>query len=96
MHQRDVAFELARRGAKARVEEADEVGAGLVRREPRAGPQLVLRPGADFSDEDFLDFLGQRLAKYKLPRRIEVLDELPKTAIGKIDKKVLEIWEQPS
>ena len=36
-----------------------------------------------------MDFLGERLAKYKLPRTIVLLDELPKTAIGKIDKKLL-------
>lgn len=42
-----------------------------------------------FSEAGFLAFLGERLAKYKLPRDVVVLDELPKTAIGKIDKKLL-------
>ena len=38
-------------------------------------------------------FIGERLAKYKQPRSIIVIDALPLTAIGKIDKKVLEAWE---
>jgi fatty-acyl-CoA synthase len=50
---------------------------------------LVLRPGTDFSEEAFRSFLAERLAKFKLPRFVEVLEELPKTAIGKIDKKQL-------
>ena len=50
---------------------------------------LVLTPGADFSEDAFRAFLGKRLARYKLPRAIEILEELPKTAIGKIDKKLL-------
>ncbi len=50
---------------------------------------LVLDAGADFSEDTFLDFLGERLAKYKLPRTVVVMPEIPKTAIGKIDKKLL-------
>jgi len=50
---------------------------------------VVAKPGADLTEEALLDFLAERLAKYKLPRRVVFLDELPKTVIGKIDKKVL-------
>jgi fatty-acyl-CoA synthase len=48
---------------------------------------LVVEP--DFDEDAFMTFLGERLAKYKLPRTVILLDELPKTAIGKIDKKLL-------
>ncbi|MDQ7008242.1 MAG: fatty acid--CoA ligase family protein [Acidobacteriota bacterium] len=34
-------------------------------------------------------FLGQRLAKYKLPRTVRVLEALPTTSIGKIDRQRL-------
>jgi fatty-acyl-CoA synthase len=45
---------------------------------------------ADGYDEDDLrSFLGERLARYKLPRSIVTIDALPLTAIGKIDKKLL-------
>lgn len=48
---------------------------------------LVVDEG--FAEPGFLEFLGQRLAKYKVPREVTTLAELPKTAIGKIDKKLL-------
>ena len=50
---------------------------------------LVLEPEAVFDEDGFRAFLAERLARYKTPRRIVVLDELPKTAIGKVDKKLL-------
>lgn len=42
-----------------------------------------------YDEQDLRAFLGERLARYKLPRAIVVLDALPLTAIGKIDKKRL-------
>jgi fatty-acyl-CoA synthase len=50
---------------------------------------IVLRAGADFDERGFVGYLEERLARYKLPREFVYLDELPKTAIGKIDKKLL-------
>ena len=45
---------------------------------------------ADGFDEDaFVAFLGERMARYKVPHEVQTLAELPKTAIGKIDKKLL-------
>lgn len=41
-------------------------------------------------------FLDERLARYKIPRSIVVLDAIPLTAIGKIDKKLLASEEAPS
>ena len=49
-----------------------------------------------FEEADLQAFVGERLAKYKQPHSIVVLDALPLTAIGKIDKKILEAWEQES
>jgi fatty-acyl-CoA synthase len=39
--------------------------------------------------EEILDFLGARLARFKLPKRIELLAEMPRTASGKIAKAEL-------
>jgi len=50
--------------------------------------------GDGYDEAELRAFLGERLARYKQPRTIVVIDELPLTAIGKIDKKVLEAWEQ--
>jgi fatty-acyl-CoA synthase len=46
-----------------------------------------------YSEQDLRAFLAERLARYKLPRVIVLLDALPLTAIGKIDKKLLETKE---
>lgn len=50
----------------------------------------------DYDEEAVLAFAGERLAKYKLPRSFVVLDALPLTAIGKLDKKLLASEEAPS
>jgi fatty-acyl-CoA synthase len=50
---------------------------------------VVLRPGADASEEEILAFLNGRLARYKIPRSARFTDTLPRTASGKIVKKLL-------
>ncbi|GAB2927030.1 long-chain fatty acid--CoA ligase [Nonomuraea fastidiosa] len=47
---------------------------------------LVLRPGARVTAEELRDFLRPRLAAYKIPVYVDVVDELPKTGSGKIHK----------
>lgn len=50
---------------------------------------IVLKESKTLAKQDILDFLKPQLAKYKLPSQIEFKQELPKTLIGKIDKKAL-------
>jgi fatty-acyl-CoA synthase len=50
---------------------------------------VVLQNGARLSAEELLAFCQSRLARYKIPKSFVFVDELPKTAAGKIDKKVL-------
>jgi len=47
---------------------------------------VVLREGAEVSDHALRDFLGERLAPFKVPRRILFLDEIPKGATGKLQR----------
>jgi fatty-acyl-CoA synthase len=47
---------------------------------------LVTAPGTDRDPEAIRTALRERLAGFKVPRRIEFADELPKTATGKIRK----------
>ncbi|NNJ11716.1 long-chain fatty acid--CoA ligase [Chloroflexales bacterium ZM16-3] len=49
----------------------------------------VPRPGQSLDPSDLLAFAGERLARYKLPKRVIVADTLPKTAAGKVDKQSL-------
>jgi fatty-acyl-CoA synthase len=50
---------------------------------------------AGYDEAQLRAFLAERLARYKLPRSIVVVDALPLTAIGKIDKKLLAAMELP-
>jgi fatty-acyl-CoA synthase len=50
---------------------------------------VVLREGADVSAEDLLEHLRGRVAKWWLPDEFAFVAEVPKTSVGKFDKKVL-------
>jgi fatty-acyl-CoA synthase len=50
---------------------------------------IVKREGCSLQADDVLEHLKPRVAKWWLPDRIEFIDEVPKTSVGKFDKKVL-------
>jgi long-chain acyl-CoA synthetase len=53
---------------------------------------VLLKGGYDASEEmkaDIHNYAKENLAKYKVPKIIEILKELPLTTIGKVDKKAL-------
>jgi fatty-acyl-CoA synthase len=50
---------------------------------------VVLRPGMSATPEELRDFLAERVAKWWLPENWTFLDAIPKTSVGKFDKKVL-------
>ncbi|MCP4123645.1 MAG: long-chain fatty acid--CoA ligase, partial [Bacteroidetes bacterium] len=50
---------------------------------------IVLKPGETMTDKDVIDFCKQELAAYKVPKIVEFMDELPKSAVGKIMRKDL-------
>jgi len=47
---------------------------------------IVLRQGAQASDQELRQFAGQRLADFKVPRRIVILSEIPVGATGKLQR----------
>jgi fatty-acyl-CoA synthase len=50
---------------------------------------VVARQGATVDESAVIEFVRGKLAGFKVPKRIIVVDELPKTATGKIQKFVL-------
>jgi long-chain acyl-CoA synthetase len=50
---------------------------------------VVPRPGRAPAPEELLDYCRANLARYKVPASIEIVAALPKTPVGKIDKKAL-------
>jgi acyl-CoA synthetase (AMP-forming)/AMP-acid ligase II len=50
---------------------------------------VVLQPASETTVEELLAFVGQRLADYKVPRRVVVVEALPRNAGGKVVKAAL-------
>ncbi len=50
------------------------------------GAAVVLRPGMTATDAEIRDFASARLAAFKVPRRVLVMDDIPKGATGKVQR----------
>jgi len=50
---------------------------------------VILKTGTTVTEEELIDFCGSKIARHKRPRLIKLVDFLPKTAVGKIQKNVL-------
>ncbi|MGB8384094.1 MAG: long-chain fatty acid--CoA ligase [Dermatophilaceae bacterium] len=71
------------------VHEASVVGVPDERWGERPLANLVLREGSSAKCEDVRDWLGERISRWMVPERWSVIEEVPKTSVGKFDKKVL-------
>jgi len=50
---------------------------------------VVLRPGASATPEELSSYLADKVAKWWIPEHWAFVDEIPKTSVGKFDKKRL-------
>jgi malonyl-CoA/methylmalonyl-CoA synthetase len=50
---------------------------------------VVAKPGTVLSEEAIIESIKARLARYKVPKRIVVVEELPRNAMGKVQKNAL-------
>lgn len=50
---------------------------------------IVLKEGATATPEQIIEYCRDRIAAYKAPREVEFVTEIPKSAVGKILKRVL-------
>ena len=48
---------------------------------------VVVRPGAGVTAEELREFLGGRVASWQVPERWAFIEAVPKTSVGKFDKK---------
>jgi fatty-acyl-CoA synthase len=71
------------------VREAAVVGVPDDRWGERPVACVVLVDGASADQEELLAFLAPRFARWWLPDRVVFVDELPKTGVGKFDKRAL-------
>jgi len=56
---------------------------------------VVTKPGMSLTADQMIEFCRDKIAGFKIPRQLEIIDELPRNPSGKILKKVLRVpyWE---
>jgi fatty-acyl-CoA synthase len=69
------------------VQEACVVGVPDERWDERPLATVVLRQGQSVTAEDLREFLGGKVAGWQLPERWAFIEAVPKTSVGKFDKK---------
>jgi len=72
-----------------KVKEAAVVGIPHPKWDERPLACVVLKEGEQATEEEILDFLRPKLAKWQVPDAVEFIDEVPKTSVGKFSKKDL-------
>jgi fatty-acyl-CoA synthase len=55
----------------------------------------VVRPGDDLTADEVLSWLRERVARWWLPEAVRFIDSVPKTSVGKFDKKALRATAAP-
>ena len=50
---------------------------------------VVVKPGQNLTEEEVIAYCRERLSAYKVPKQIEFLESLPKSAVGKILRREL-------
>jgi 2-aminobenzoate-CoA ligase len=55
---------------------------------------VVLKPGQTATPEELIEHCKDKIAKYKLPREVVFVDQLPRTAVGKLLRRVLKERER--
>jgi long-chain acyl-CoA synthetase len=65
----------------------------IPQKDPRLGEipvaVVVPKPGEVFDDKQFMEYLAKEMARFKVPRKIYVMQQVPRNVMGKILKKEL-------
>ena len=69
------------------VREAAVVGVPHPKWQGRPLALVVVEPGKTLTTEDIHELLSTSFAKWQLPDQVLFVDEVPKTSVGKFDKK---------
>jgi long-chain acyl-CoA synthetase len=73
------------------VREAAVIGIAHATLGEEVAAAVALRPGFEVTPGEIRDFVKQRVAAYKYPRHVWLVDELPKGPTGKILKREIEV-----
>ena len=77
-----------------KVQEAVAVGIADKYRGETVKAYIVLKPGETATAEEIIAFCREKLAAYKTPKLVEFRTSLPKSAIGKVLRKILRSEEE--
>jgi long-chain acyl-CoA synthetase len=77
-----------------RILEACAIGVSDPYRGETVKAYVVLMPGETLSEEDVIAYCRKDLATYKAPRSIAFIDELPKSAVGKILRREIKRMDE--
>ena len=76
------------------VSEAAVIGVPDEKWDERPVAYVVANPGAEVTRESIVETLSARFAKWQMPDEVRVVEEMPRTSVGKLDKKLLrKDWE---
>ncbi|KAI1439277.1 peroxisomal-coenzyme A synthetase [Xylaria sp. CBS 124048] len=50
---------------------------------------IVLKPGAKLTEAQLKSWIGEKLAKFKMPKKVYFTEVMPKTATGKIQRRIV-------
>jgi long-chain acyl-CoA synthetase len=78
------------------VREAAVVGVPDAYRGETIKAVISLKPGATVTPDEIRAFARERMAAYKYPRVVEIMDDLPKTTSGKIMRRLLQPTAHPA
>lgn len=75
--------------AHPQVREAAVVGVPDERWQERPLAAVVLQEGAELSAEELREYLSDKVVRWWLPERWTFIEEIPRTSVGKYDKKTI-------
>jgi long-chain acyl-CoA synthetase len=76
------------------IAEACAIGVPDEKRGQTVKAYVVLKPGVAMTAEALTDFCKERLAPYKVPKIVQFIDQLPRTPVGKPDRKALRLMNE--
>ncbi|HEV1998597.1 MAG TPA: AMP-binding protein, partial [Candidatus Dormibacteraeota bacterium] len=72
---------------------AVQLAAVVGRPDPATGEEVVafvsLNPGAEVTPAELVEYARQKLGAYKYPREVRIMDAVPLTPVGKVDRKAI-------
>ena len=79
--------------AHPKIREACAIGVPDEYSGERVKAYVVLKDGQSATEQEIIDYCKEKLVKYKVPKYIDFIEQLPKSAVGKILRKELRAME---